>query len=136
MHVAVLAGGALLAGCPTVDLGDAPPGVGECRPSRTYFEDVLWPEFLAPGATPASCVDAAGCHAQADGRSALRLSTTNPIDFDANYATTTRFLNCGTPSASTLLSKPVSGVVEHGGGDLFAPGSTEEDVFLQWFDEP
>jgi hypothetical protein len=45
----------------------------------------------------------------------------------------TRFLNCGTPDASPLYTKPVSGVSAHGGGDLFAPNSDLANVFLDWF---
>lgn len=77
---------------------------------------------------------AGGCHRLEDGRSALRLQTTAPVDHPRNYDVVTRFLNCGAPEASSLLTKPLSGIDPHGGGDLFAPGSAAETAFLQWFD--
>ena len=44
-----------------------------------------------------------------------------------------RFLNCGTPDASSFLTKPLIGIDPHGGGDLIAPGSTPEMQFFDWF---
>jgi len=124
-----------LLGCPTVDLGDAPVAPGACRPSRAYFETVLWPEYLAPANDAASCVAAAGCHRRADGRSSFRLAV-DPVDNDDNYAVTTRFLNCGSVAASSLLTKPLSGVDAHGGGDLFGAGDPAFIVFTDWFNAP
>lgn len=128
----------LLAGCPTVDLGDVPPDPGQCRPSRAYFEDVIWPEFIAPADTARSCVDAAGCHRRDDGRSALRLTLpTGQIDdqrtMDRNYDAVVPFLNCGAPESSTMLTKPQSGIDAHAGGDLFDPDSDPALGFLTWF---
>lgn len=123
----------LLAGCPTVDLGETPVSPGACRPDPAYFEEFIWPEFIDTADEEKSCVAEGGCHQLENGRSAFRVSTNPPIDFQANYNVTTRFLNCGTPSASSLLTKPVSGVDSHGGGDLFSPGSESELVFLDWF---
>lgn len=120
------------AGCPTVDLGDTPVSPGSCRPDPAYYRDVIWPEFIAPGDASRSCVAAAGCHRIEDGRSALRLAT-DPVDEARNYDNFTRFLNCGAPEASAALTKPLSGVDPHGGGDLFAPGSDPETTFLAWF---
>lgn len=125
--------GLFCAGCPTVDLGETPVSPGSCRPDPAYFEDVVWPEFLAPDDPARSCVGESGCHRLEDGRSAFRLSTTSPIDFPRNYDVTARFLNCGTPEASSALTKPLSGVDPHGGGDLIDPGSNAEMVFLEWF---
>jgi hypothetical protein len=128
------AGVALVAGCPTVDLGENPPDPGTCRPDPAYYRDILWPEYLAPADTALSCVDAAGCHARDDGRSALRL-VTDPVDHGANYQVVIRFLNCGAPESSSLLTKPQSGVDPHGGGDLFGPGSDPTITFMQWFQQ-
>ncbi len=124
---------ALLGGCPTVDLGEMPVSPGACRPDPIYFEEFIWPEFIAPADTSKSCVAEGGCHQLENGRSAFRVSMSTPIDFAENYRVTTRFLNCGTPSASALLTKPLSGLDSHGGGDQFAPGSEPELVFLDWF---
>jgi hypothetical protein len=128
----------LLAACPTVDLGDVPPDPGQCRPSRAYFRDVIWPEIIAPADTARSCVDASGCHRREDGRSALRLTVPasgqlEQRDYDRNYDAVVPFLNCGAPEASTLLTKPLSGIDSHAGGDLLAPGSEPVLRFLEWF---
>lgn len=123
----------LLSACPTVDLGETPVSPGSCRPDPVYFEENIWPIFIDTGDMQTSCVGEGGCHQLENGRSAFRVSVAQPIDFTANYNVTTRFLNCGTPSASSLLTKPISGVGSHGGGDLFAPGSANETIFLDWF---
>lgn len=126
---------ATASGCPTVDLGDSPPNPGTCRPDPLYYEDVIWPEYLAPADISQSCVAQAGCHDSLNGRSAFRVNTVEPIDHGANYQTVIRFLNCGSPGTSALFTKPVGGVDSHGGGDIFASGSNAEVVFLQWFDQ-
>jgi hypothetical protein len=124
---------ALAGGCPTVDLGETPVSPGACRPDPAFFESDVWPNFLAPADAAQSCVGAAGCHRQGDGRSALRF-TTDPLDLGRNYDVATRFLDCGDPTASSLLTKPLSGVDPHGGGDLVSPGDAAETTFLEWFD--
>lgn len=124
---------AALAGCPTVDLGDVPPDPNVCRPDRTYYEEQIWPNYLAPTAPAKSCVAQAGCHAANNGRSALRLDTSNPPDHQQNYAVVTRFLNCNTPEASGLLTKPLASEDPHGGGDLFTATDMEVAVFEGWF---
>jgi hypothetical protein len=127
--VALLAG----TGCPTVDLGDDPVEPGVCRPDPTYFRERIWPEYLAQPAMAQTCVGRAGCHGEADGRSALRLDNVDPIDFGRNYQVVTRFLNCGTPEASSLFTKPLAGQDPHGGGDLFTATDPTVAVFEGWF---
>ena len=123
----------VLGGCPDVDLGQLDEEPGICRPDFAYYKDQIWPQFLAPADTNKSCVGKTGCHQQTTGRSALRLAT-DPVDHAANYETVTRFLNCGSPEASLLLSKPVAGGTAHGGGDIFANTSDPAVVvFLGWF---
>ncbi len=121
------------AGCPTVDLGDDPVEPGVCRPDPDFFRTRVWPEYLAQPDMAKTCVGRSGCHGEADGRSALRLDTTDPIDFTRNYQVVTRFLNCGTPEASSLFTKPLTGEDPHGGGDMFAGGDASAAVFLDWF---
>lgn len=121
------------AGCPTVDLGDDPVEPGVCRPDPDYFRTRVWPEYLAQPDMAKTCVGRSGCHGEADGRSALRLDNTDPIDFTRNYQVVTRFLNCGTPEASSLFTKPLTGEDPHGGGDMFAGGDASAAVFLGWF---
>ncbi len=89
--------------------------------------------FIDTGNQATSCVDEPACHRREDGRSSLRLEMTDPIDYTTNYNIVTRFLNCGTPEASPMLTKPLEGVAPHGGGDLFAPGSASEMLFMEWF---
>ena len=121
------------AGCPTVDLGDDPVEPGVCRPDPDFFRPGVWPDYLAQPYMAKTCVGRWGCQGYADGRSALRLDTTDPIDFTRNYQVVTRFLNCGTPEASSLFTKPLTGEDPHGGGDMFASGDASAAVFLDWF---
>jgi hypothetical protein len=126
-----------LAGCPTVDLGDNPPDPGICQPDRGYFEDVIWPQFIAPQNAADSCVNAAGCHRVNDGRSGFRVNVPTggePVDFSGNYDSVVFFLNCSDPASSRLFTKPLAGVQEHAGGDLFSAGEAPAQAFLEWFD--
>jgi hypothetical protein len=127
-------------GCPVVDLGENPPDPQACRPDPVYFRDKLWPEFVAPADPMLSCVNEAGCHRIEDGRSALRLNPTptSQGDHDANYSTVTRFLNCGFPEASPMLTKPMSTLDSHGGGDMFPDTlavGTQRFIFEDWFNQ-
>ena len=122
----------VLAGCPTVDLGDTPPDPGVCRPDRGYFDSRIWPEFLAPADEARSCVTA-GCHGEVRGVSGLRFDSTPPIDLARNYQVATRFLNCGTPEASPLYTKPLGRIEAHGGGDIFDEADAQAAVFRLWF---
>lgn len=123
-----------LTGCPTVDLGDTPPDIGQCAPNggMDYFVNTLWPMYLhPPGGGAKDCAQSTGCHQMAHG---LALSTTAPIDYTANYRVAQQYLNCGTPAASELLTKPLAGVDGHGGGDLFPSTSDPAaQAFLDWF---
>lgn len=129
--LATTAAALTLPGCPTVDLGETPPDPPTCNADGLYYEQTIWPQYLAPAETATSCVGQAGCHRLEDGRSGLRLHT-DPVDHEANLQIVVRFLNCGSPDLSSLLTKPISGVDSHGGGDLFAPGSAQETTFLSW----
>jgi hypothetical protein len=123
----------LLAGCPTVDLGDTPSDIGLCNPAGgiQYFKDKIWPEFVRPTDMAKGCTKSTGCHSEAGGN-ALSFKTM-PIDDAFNYRQTQIYLNCGTPMASELLTKPLSGVDPHGGSDLFSPSDPPYSVFLDWF---
>jgi hypothetical protein len=130
--VAVLAG----LGCPTVDLGESPPAPGLCRPDLAYFKTVVWPELIDNPTPERGCIAEAGCHQQANGRSALRFITQAPLsdpDLNQNFEVATRFLNCGTPEASSFVTKPLSGIDPHGGGDLFSTADPEFVAFRGWF---
>ena len=131
---------ALVPACPTVDLGDNPPEPGICRPDRSYFISTIWPQYIAPEAPMRSCVAQAGCHRLNDGSSSLRLEVDpgNPeaVDLGGAYDVVTRFLNCGVPESSPLLTKPLVGVDSHAGGDFIDPNDPNDpqySVFLEWF---
>lgn len=124
---------ALLAGCPTVDLGDTPSDIGLCNPAGgfDYFEAEIWPNFVRPGNATAGCTRAGGCHDEAGG---IALSfRTNPLDLRFNYRQTQIYLNCGQPEASELRTKPLAGIDPHGGMDLIMTGDTADAAFLGWF---
>jgi hypothetical protein len=123
----------LLSGCPTVDLGDTPSDIGLCNPAagQQYFQDKVWPEFIRPGDATKGCTRATGCHGEAGGNT-LSFKTM-PIDFAFNYRQTQIYLNCGTPAASELLTKPLAGVDPHGGSDLVSTSDPAYQVFIDWF---
>ncbi len=128
----------LSTGCPTLDLGDSPVPPGSCNPDPAFFRDTIWPEYINPADESVNCVVESGCHSLEDGKSALRLEiVSGPGDVagnDRNYRVVKTFLNCGSPDLSLMLVEPLSGEQTHGGGDLFSPGSTQEQLFLSWFD--
>ena len=123
----------LLAGCPSVDLGNSPVDVGQCNPEKgeAYFESTIWPVYLN-GAGSAQCTRG-GCHEPA-GTTGMRFLTT-PIDYQANYKIAVSKINCDDPEASPFLQKPLAGVEPHTGGDIF---QTTDDpavqAFLAWFE--
>jgi hypothetical protein len=131
--IAACAGIALSAsGCPTVDLGDTPPDIGACNPSKgiDFFISDIEPKFFKLPDTANGCARSGSCHDQAHGLTLDRDPGTDAI----NYKITQTYLNCGQPAASLLLTKPLAGIEGHGGGDLFTsmsdPGVT---TFLDWF---
>ena len=122
-----------LAACPTIDLGEDPSNPGVCRPDPAYFRTEMWPKYLSTTDPAMSCVAAAGCHRESDGRSGLRFDASATPDLERNYRVAIRFLNCGTPSASTLLTRPLAGEDSHGGGDIFADTDPQVGIFQGWF---
>ena len=120
-----------LSGCPTVDLGDTPSGIGLCNPpgGAEYFQSVIWPQFVQN--SKKSCTMQGGCHAE--GGAGILKFKTMPVDYGFNYRQTQVYLNCGTPMQSELLTAPLSGTDPHGGGDIFGPGDPAVQVFLDWF---
>lgn len=123
----------LLAGCPTVDLGDTPADIGLCNPAGglDYFREQIWPSFVRPTDATKGCTRAGGCHNEAGGN-ALGFRT-QPEDLTFNYRQTQIYLNCGQPMASELLTKPLAGIDPHGGMDLIQPGDPAVMIFLDWF---
>jgi len=126
-----LAGIALLAGCPTVDLGDTPTEIGLCNPAGgvQYFQGHIWPNFVGRTDPTKSCAKG-GCHV-AGGNG---LDFPMPVDYSAAYKRTQIYLNCGTPDVSLMLTKPLAGIDPHGGGDIFPNNSDAAvQIFLAWF---
>ncbi|HEX8115386.1 MAG TPA: hypothetical protein VF516_46990 [Kofleriaceae bacterium] len=121
----------LLAGCPTVDLGDTPTDIGLCNPAGglTYFQDQIWPKYVVRSDPKTQC-NQANCHIA--GGNGLDLP--NPVDYPTAYKRVQIYLNCGMPSASLFLTKPLAGIDAHSGGDIFASLSDPAvQVFLAWF---
>jgi hypothetical protein len=139
VHLLACASIALLAGCPTVDLGDTPSDIGLCNPPKgiEYFRTEVWPKFVRPTDTTNGCTKVGGCHNEAGGNALGFRGGANPTttEFTFNYRQTQIYLNCGNPEASPLLTKPLSSMDPHGGGNLIPPGSEPETVFLLWFEE-
>ena len=133
MRRALLLVALALTGCPTIDLGDTPVTPPLCRPS---LEDLkkpggVWDIAVNPPDSPAkSCVAQAGCHAQATGRSALRLipTPTTDAEWSQNLDEIAQFLDCASPAASLFVTKPEAGVESHLGGDLWENCSTCDPV--------
>jgi hypothetical protein len=122
---------ALLAGCPTVDLGDTPTEVGLCNPAGgvQYFQDNIWPRYVMRS-DPRTACNQSSCHI-AGGNG---LDFPNPVDYPAAYKRSQLYLNCGTPAASPFLTKPLAGIDPHNGGDIFSSMSDPAvQVFLDWF---
>lgn len=120
----------LLAGCPTVELGDTPTEIGLCNPAGgvAYFEQQIWPNIVTRSFGGRTCAQA-GCHI-AGGNG---LDYPAVVDYPSAYRRTQLYLNCGTPAASLFLTKPLAGIDPHGGGDLFPNGDPSVQVFLDWF---
>lgn len=121
-----------LAGCPTVDLGDTPADIAACNPTKglAYFVSDIQPKFFK---LPDSqgCAQTPSCHDQAHG---LTLDRMTPVDDMANYRVTQIYLNCGSPMASRLLTKPLAGIDGHGGGDVFSSmNDAAVQTFMMWF---
>lgn len=121
----------LLSGCPVVDLGDDPPEVGLCNPTggMPYFQSEIVPNYLKLTDKTNGCGRNSSCHDNAHG---LAFDLANPTSA-TNYRLALNYLNCGSPTQSDLLTKPLKGQNGHGGGDLVDPGSAEEMTFLGWF---
>jgi hypothetical protein len=123
-----------LAGCPTVDLGEEPPDIGACIPNggMDYFQNTIWPVVLHPADATKDCAKS-GCHQAPGGAGGLGFSTNVPADFVEDYQAAQHELNCTTPTASLLLTKPLAGVDGHGGGDIFTMSDPQYQAFLNWF---
>lgn len=121
-------------GCPTVDLGDTPEDIGLCNPrgGLPYFQSVIWPMYVRPTNTTSGCTKTGGCHILGDGN-LLGYKVGTQVDFAANYRATLVHLECGAPTMSKYLTKPLAGIDGHGGMDIFQPGAPEVQLFLDWF---
>jgi hypothetical protein len=122
---------AVLAGCPTIDLGDTPTEIGLCNPAGgvQYFQDQIWPNFVIRTNPNQSCARG-GCHVA--GGNGLDFPAV--VDYPAAYKRAQIYLNCGTPAASLFLTKPLAGIDPHGGDDIFASTSDPAvQIFLDWF---
>jgi hypothetical protein len=122
-----------LAGCPTVNLGDTPAGIGVCNPTEglAYFQAMIWPMYLDPPNQTTTCVRS-GCHDKIDSAGGMGLDPTLPINYQGNYQIVQPQLDCESPDASQLLTKPLN-LYGHGGGAVFTVSDPEYSLFLNWF---
>lgn len=132
----LLVGAVLLAGCPTVDLGDTPTDINLCNPAGglDYFVSDVYPNFIRgddPG-NAKSCTQNNGCHNEAGNVPNFRIQARRDDVF--NFRQAQVYLNCGSEEMSRLLTKPLANVEAHGGGDIFT-NMTDAEVqsFLGWF---
>jgi hypothetical protein len=121
----------LLAGCPTVDLGDVPSEIGVCNPKGgfDYFRNTLWPMYLHPTASPARDCAKDGCHSNA---TPMRFDVTPDDMRNYKLAQSGMYLSCSQPQISLLFAKP-TGLEVHSPGKLFEPDSATAKIFLDWF---
>jgi hypothetical protein len=128
--------------CETVDLGQPPADINACRPSRQFFVDEIWPNFLAKEgyAGGVHCYDAT-CHGALAANALDLVVPTVPGyipltgDWANNYMTTTEEMNCSNVAASNLLEYP-SGLRVHGGGKLIEPDGPEATLIKMWISQP
>lgn len=126
----------VLAGCPTVDLGDTPPDIGACAPAggEAYFDAMIWPNYLSvksPIDKTHTCLDR-NCHGNGSFAGGMGFDTMNPTSAN-NYRIAQGEIECSVPTASRLLTKPLAGIEGHDGGDLFNSTDPEYQTFLNWF---
>ena len=117
-----------------MDLGDTPSDIGACNPSQglDYFKAQIEPNYLKLQDPINGCARSGTmCHANAHG---LALSTTVGDD-EINYRVAQTYLNCGSPTASEMLTRPLAGIDGHGGGDIFTMDSDQYKIFIAWFAE-
>ena len=126
---------ALLTGCPTVDLGDSPTDIGDCNPAGgiEYFTTQVYPNYIQPTNTTRGCTQSGLCHNE--GSSNLLIFRNSPRDDAFNYKAAQNFIDCGMPTNSPLLTKPVRESDPHGGGELFPMSDPSVQIFLDWFAE-
>lgn len=121
----------VLAGCPTVDLGDTPTEIGLCNPAGglAYFRDQVWPNFVVRASATTSCAKSS-CHV--GGGNGLEFPM--PVDYPTAYKRTQIYLNCGNPESSLFLTKPLAGIDPHGGDNIFPDlNDPAVKIFLAWF---
>ncbi|MEO8703697.1 MAG: hypothetical protein ABI867_26845 [Kofleriaceae bacterium] len=124
----------LLGGCPTVDLGDTPDDIIKCNPAggADYFSANIYPMYLKADDTATGCTQAAGCHNEGGG-TPLNLRIGARRDDAFNFKQAQEFLDCDDPAMSRLLTRPLSEIDAHGGGDIYTMSDAEVQVFLDWF---
>ena len=128
------------AGCDTVDLGQPPAGINECRPGPLYFTTDVWPKVLGADFGGKHCSDG-GCHDAASPRQLVLPPPTSaaavplPPDWEADYESAANQMQSADVAASELYARP-TGIRPHGGGKLFDPGSVEAMILLQWVSQP
>ncbi len=127
---------AVTAACGTVDLGPTPADVGACRPSKEFFVNEIWPNFLNKDYGGKRCYDS-NCHG-AGSRQVLILEPPSsapsvPLNpaWEALYKSVTEHVLCTNVDSSRLITKP-DGRQAHGGLKLIEPDGPEETLVKMW----
>jgi hypothetical protein len=132
--------GLLLGACNTVDVGPPLSDVNACRPSRKFFVEQIWPNFLDKDYGGKRCSQGS-CHDAGSGRSLKLPMPTSavtyplPSDWEAIYKSTTEQLLCTNADASPLLTRP-DGRTTHGGGQLIQRDGAEATLVKMWVSAP
>lgn len=129
-----------LGGCDTVDVGATPADVNACRPSKTFFLDQVWPNFLAKDYGGKHCSDGK-CHDASSGRQLVLPVPTSapavpfPPDWELVYKSATEQMRCTNVRSSPLLAKPAL-LQTHGGDKLIEPDGPEATLLEMWVTTP
>lgn len=138
------AGWLTVVACGTVDIGPAPADVNACRPSQTFFYDMVYPQFLAKATADGRRCGDSQCHDPASGRALVVGTPTSvwsdrtqpmPDDWTAVYKSAADQVLCTNVSGSPLLTRP-DGRTKHGPGKLIEPDGPEEQLVRQWVSAP
>jgi hypothetical protein len=145
--LALVAAALLGLACQTVDLGTPPADINACRPSQSYFVQVIWPDVLAKNYGGTTCSQS-NCH-DTIGKGSLALIANPqpaldpampapqplPDDWAKNYRSATEVMNCSDVMASKLILYPTA-TTPHGGGKLFDVNSPEALKIETWVMAP
>ena len=132
---------AVVPACSSVDQGEPPADINACRPSQTFFVDMVFPNFLTKDYAGKTCGDA-NCHTKATLRAPVVFmpSTTMPAiplaggsEWETLYRSATEVMICTDVLGSDLFTRP-AGLQTHAPGRLIDPSPAGPEALLlqQW----